>query len=123
MRLLLVEDEPVLLWELKLALEGAGYTVSLATSAEQGLRILEYTEVDLICADIRTPGSIDGIALARAAKISHPELPVILISAEVESRDVGDVADGYFSKPVALTRLLKRIDQLRQSRTLSTEDD
>jgi CheY-like chemotaxis protein len=75
---LVVDDEPILLMETSAQLEDAGYRVIEACNGPEALRLLEgSTLVDIVCTDVRMPGTPDGIALAKWIKDNRPELPVL----------------------------------------------
>lgn len=75
---LLVEDEPLLRELLCIELEDAGYQVTEAADGDAALRLLDAPDhIDLLLTDIRLPGSVDGWAVARHARESRPDLPVI----------------------------------------------
>lgn len=117
--ILVVDDEPLLLFDLGEQLRAAGYTVIEAASgvAAQGTLGKGTPErpvlVDLVVTDVRMPGSLDGIELARWAK-TECELPVILLSGEMTGRDLPDVADARLTKPVNIARLIETIERLMQ---------
>lgn len=81
-RILVVEDEVLTRLALAEDLRDAGYAVVEASNADDALAYLQTgRQVDLILSDIRMPGSIDGLQLARRLRIERPSLPVILSSA------------------------------------------
>jgi DNA-binding NtrC family response regulator len=79
-----------------------------ASSAEEALQALAGAEVSLVITDIKLPGAT-GVSLCRAVKLSHPHLPVIVITGypnlvpEDDARRAG--ADYYFLKPLELDQL------------------
>ncbi len=110
---LVVEDEVLLRADISDELRQAGYTVVEASSGHAALEILTSAmRIGLVCTDIRMPGDVDGIALARWIKTNHPYLPVIIVSAEAKAFDCRTLADAAFTKPVDLAKLLSRIVDL-----------
>lgn len=79
-RLLLVDDDPSLLRLLTLRLEGEGYQVINADSAESALAILAKQSVDVVLSDLRMPG-LDGMSLFDEIARRFKGLPVILMTA------------------------------------------
>ncbi len=79
MKVLLVEDEILLLAELADALKEAGFTVLEATTGAQAYRLLdgEGENVRALIADINLGGGIDGWAVAHHARQLNPQMPVI----------------------------------------------
>ena len=79
-RLLLVDDDPSLLRLLTLRLEGEGYQVINADSAETALALLAKQSVDVVLSDLRMPG-LDGMSLFDEIAKRYKGLPVILMTA------------------------------------------
>jgi DNA-binding response OmpR family regulator len=87
---LLVEDHSRLRKILQLALESDGFRVTAAESADAALALLERgAAADVLLSDIRMPGSIDGLQLARWARIHHTEM-AILLQTGFSDLDTGD---------------------------------
>lgn len=80
-RILIVEDEALVRMAIALDLTKAGYSVIEATSADEALDVLRTgQEVDLVFIDIRMPGCMNGLELARTTAECFPTLPMILTS-------------------------------------------
>lgn len=79
-KLLLVDDDPSLLRLLTLRLEGEGYQVISADSAEAALPLLSKNSVDVVLSDLRMPG-LDGMSLFDEIAKRYPGLPVVLMTA------------------------------------------
>lgn len=79
-RLLLVDDDPSLLRLLTLRLEGEGYQVISADSAEAALPLLGKHSFDVVLSDLRMPG-LDGMSLFDEIAKRYPGLPVVLMTA------------------------------------------
>lgn len=79
-RLLLVDDDPSLLRLLTLRLEGEGYQVLNADSAETALTLLTKQSVDVVLSDLRMPG-LDGMSLFDEIAKRYKGLPVVLMTA------------------------------------------
>jgi two-component system, OmpR family, response regulator MtrA len=102
---LLVEDEPDVLFAARLMLEDAGYAVIEATGGEDAVALVETTSVDAVVLDIRMP-DMDGWAVlkklqAEGGLSSLP--PVIVLSAHADPSAVERSAElgarGYVRKP------------------------
>ena len=104
---LIVDDDKATREGLALAL-GRVYRVLTAADAEGALRVLTGQSVDLVLTDLRMPGR-DGLSLLRDIAVSHPGVPVILLSAygSVESavEAMRDGAVDFLTKPVNLDHL------------------
>jgi len=82
-RVLIVEDEPLIRWCTSEMVEDAGYAVIEAENADAALRILEeQNDIDCIFTDVDMPGSMDGLALARAVRARWPSIRIIVTSGK-----------------------------------------
>lgn len=80
-RVLVVEDEEMLLNAVAMEFEDAGYEVLCAGTAEAACDLLrDETRIDLLFTDIRLPGRLDGWDLAEHARTLQPDLPVIYVT-------------------------------------------
>lgn len=78
---LVVEDDPLILIHSRLALEDAGYAVIVAADADEALTtIAARDDITTLFTDVRIPGAIDGLALARSARRSRPEMAIFVTS-------------------------------------------
>lgn len=111
--ILVVEDEVLLRADLGDALRDAGYKVVEASNADAARDMIESPmRMHLVCTDIRMPGRMNGLGLARWIKTNRPALPVIVISGEATARHSAPIADAVFTKPVDYDRLIDRIGEL-----------
>ena len=110
--ILLVDDEPVVLRALRVALEAQDYTVSAVLTGEDALARISNGAFDLVLLDLGLPG-VDGFEVIRRVRVLYPALPIIVLSAQgedavkVEALDLG--ADDYVSKPFSVRELLARV--------------
>ncbi|MDI2076338.1 response regulator [Bradyrhizobium sp. Mp27] len=77
MRILFVEDAPLIREFIVDALREAGYDVIHACDGEEALAWCNRTAADVLVTDVRLPGKIDGWQIAEHCRQHHPELPVI----------------------------------------------
>jgi CheY-like chemotaxis protein len=83
-RALIAEDEPLIRELTAEYLERAGFEVCEVADGELGLALLNRDrDWDVLFADVRMPGEIDGWQLAQVAKLLVPDLRVIYASSEV----------------------------------------
>ena len=68
--------------------------------------------VDLLFTDVRMPGTLDGIALARLVRAEFPDVKVVIASGNVAATEVGTTIDGFISKPYHVSQLLEHIKSL-----------
>ena len=110
-RILIVEDDRLLLNTLKFDLESEGFQILAANSYDNGLDIIDNNVFDLAILDINLPDG-DGFKLCREIKY-FSNTPVIFLTArdleedEIRGFDLG--ADDYITKPFSLKLLKKRI--------------
>src|SRR5580658_7648659 len=78
--ILVIDDEAAIRESLEVLLTLEGYAVRMANDGEQGLRVLELENFDLVLLDLALPGQ-SGLELLPQIKERQPELPVIMITA------------------------------------------
>lgn len=111
MRVLIVEDDPILQDSLTRAMRAAGYAIDLAGDGELALGLLRSGGFDLVILDLGLP-KVDGLQVLRQARAGGCRTPVIILTARdgVEDRvkglDLG--ADDYLAKPFSLVELEAR---------------
>jgi DNA-binding response OmpR family regulator len=111
---LVVDDAPDSLGFLTDMLDGAGYTVLIATDGESALRLVDQITPDLVLMDAMMPG-LDGFETCRRLKQKGPvaHLPVIFMTGLSETEHVvqGLAAGGvdYVTKPIVVEELLARM--------------
>ena len=110
---LVVEDEVLIRLMIADALRSEGLAVIEASSGDEALSVLQSAlPIQLLLTDIRMATELDGLALARAARVARPGLKLIVASSQEASDEVANLADAYFSKPYALTAIIKRVKSL-----------
>jgi len=102
-KILYVDDEISALKAISAILTKAGFDVLTATTAEDGISILQNTSVDCLLLDYRLPG-MDGIDLLKWLKLNEINIPTVMLTAygtierAVEAMKLG--AYHYLIKPV-----------------------
>jgi two-component system, OmpR family, response regulator len=115
MRILIVEDEPNLLRQLKAGLEGAGYAVDTASDGEEGLYLGSSEAYDAVVLDLGLP-RIDGLTVLDRWRKEGRTMPVLVLTArdswsdKVAGLDAG--ADDYLAKPFQSEELIARLRAL-----------
>src|SRR5262245_54885280 len=124
--ILAVDDTPENLEILRMRLEANGYQVETAADGEEGLAKAHALRPDLILLDIMMP-KLDGIGVVRLLKQDESlrSIPVILVTAKADTRDVVEGLDAggddYLTKPFEHSALLARVrSMLRQKALLDT---
>lgn len=113
-KVLVVEDEPLIRAVGLDALEEAGYEVIEAKDADEAVRILEMLgEVHVLFTDIRMPGSMDGLALARLVHERWPAMKILVTSGDTLPKTGQIPDDGHFlPKPYRLDALQDEVTAL-----------
>ncbi|HEX8412996.1 MAG TPA: response regulator [Sphingomicrobium sp.] len=118
MRILFVEDDPMNRRVVKDMLAVAGATMFEAEDAEQGLRMIDEQDFDIILMDLRMPGmdGIEAIEHIRARKDAKANLPIIVVTADtaIDLRERCARAGSHevLFKPVAMDALFEAIGRL-----------
>ncbi len=93
-RLLVVDDEPALRRVLEFRLGRMGFEVLTAATADEARELVESgLRIDGVLSDIRMPGEMNGVALARYLQQHHPDIAVILCTGFAEEAADGSIAD------------------------------
>jgi two-component system NtrC family response regulator len=123
--ILVVDDEPNYLIVLSELLKEEGFEVLTAQSGEEGFKIVEDVDLDIVLTDMRMPG-MDGLDLLKAIKNYKKDLPVIMITAfgEVEKAVVAMKAGAYnyLAKPFNNEELLVNIRKAIEHYSLLREN-
>jgi len=114
-RILVVEDDRAILRGLKDNLEIESYEVITATDGEEGYRLIEEGQPDLILLDLMLPG-LSGYELCRKVREQGLTTPILMLTARGEEGDrvlgLDLGADDYVTKPFSIRELLARIRAL-----------
>lgn len=109
--LLVIEDEPTLLYVLRATLEYGGFTSDGSESALSALRRLDEGLYDCVIMDLNLPDS-DGFELLKTVR-GRSNVPVVVVSGRGSERDRVDAldegADDFVQKPFMPAELLARV--------------
>ncbi len=126
-KLLIVDDEPNVLYSLQLGLETEDLTVVTAPTAKLGLAAVIAEAPDVALVDVRLP-DLSGLELFERIKEIDPRLPVIVATAFGETETAIEAmkrgAFEYLLKPVDLHHLrdvIAKAVELRRMRTVPAE--
>ena len=117
-RVLVVEDEDIIRNMTVEFLEEAGLNVMEANTADAALRILEVDggEICLLFTDVRMPGRLDGLELARTTMVRWPHIKIIVTSG-MFTKASGTVPKGaeFLPKPWMPLDMLTRVMRVATS--------
>ncbi|AMO68791.1 response regulator [gamma proteobacterium BDW918] len=115
MRILLVEDEQLLLDQLRRQFEQAGYACDCASDGSEGLFLGQENPYDLAVVDLGLP-KLDGISVIKQWRSKGRKFPVLILTArdrwqdKVEGLESG--ADDYVAKPFQIEEVMARANAL-----------
>ena len=114
-RILVVDDDPAILYLVSEKLERAGFEVLTATSGQQALELIERRGLPhLAIIDINMPG-MDGFEFCHVVQ-SYSDLPVIMLTAvdeeETVIRGIEHYAEDYVTKPFSPRELVARVQRV-----------
>jgi len=111
-RILIVDDDPGQRSLLESFLRKQGFDPETAASGEIALQALGRGGFDLMISDVRMPG-MSGLETLRRARQTHPNLPVLLVTAFADIRTavtaMRDGAVNYLAKPIDLDELMTSV--------------
>jgi CheY-like chemotaxis protein len=111
---LVVEDDPAVRQVAVSTLQSLGFSVKEADSGDAAADMLkENCEVRLVLSDVRMPGELTGIDLARLVKREWPSVHVLLTTGYVDSDDTIEDLDLLY-KPYRASDLADKIQSLLQ---------
>lgn len=114
-----IDDDQSIRWVLDKALKKAGFRVDCFADAAEPEFLLRRSQPDVLLTDIRMSG-IDGLELLRRLRASHPDLPVIVMTAHSDlDSAVASLHGGafeYLPKPFDLDEVVQVVQRACQSR-------
>ena len=112
MRILLVEDDPMIADAVKAALSDEAHAVHLVTNGRNALAQLSVNTFQLVLLDLGLP-SVDGMTVLRTMRAEKNDTPVIILTARGEEYDklagLESGADDYVVKPFSPRELVARV--------------
>ena len=112
MRILVIEDEPILQEQLAAILIKQGYAVDCASDGEEGLYQGTEYPYDLAIIDLGLP-KIDGIEVIKRLRKNDKNFPILILTARDQWQEkvigLDSGADDYLTKPFEMDELLARV--------------
>ena len=125
MKILVVDDEKLIVKGIKFNLEQEGYQVETAFDGEEAVRLAHDESIDLILLDLMLP-KIDGFTVCRTIR-GFSNVPIIMVTAK--SEDVDKIlgleygADDYITKPFNILEVEARIKAIMRRSTRRSRKD
>jgi len=110
-RILIVDDEELIVLAMRRYFEGLGYTVDSAYELEEAQALLANRRYDLVIADLRLTGigGVEGLQIVADIHQRSSETRVILLSAygtpEIERESYNRGADAFLHKPKSMMEI------------------
>ena len=114
MRVLVVDDEKLLVKGIKFNLENDGYEVLTGSDGQEALEIASSQDVDLIILDVMMP-RMDGLEACQRIR-EFSDVPIVMLTAKADDMDklmgFEHGADDYLTKPFNILELKARVRAL-----------
>ena len=122
-KIMVVEDEPSLVFTLQDTLENEGYEVFVSDTGTDAVNMVRSVKPDLLILDVMLPG-VSGFEICKQVREEKFTFPIIMLTArdqeidKVTGLNIG--ADDYITKPFGVKELLARIQaRLRRANSYS----
>jgi DNA-binding NtrC family response regulator len=117
MKILVVDDDAIVIKSCRRILEAEGFEVMTVSGADEALEKVKCNDFDLLLMDVKMPKH-DGIFLMREIKKNWPDIPIIVMSGYPTPETITDVlklgATQFIPKPFRPDELTKVIRQVLQ---------
>ena len=110
--ILIVDDEPTVVYTLKAILEHFGYRASEAGCMEDALAVLKSEPVEAIIADLALKGGVSGVEVIKKAREAQPNIACLLLTGYAEPEIVDSLENQgipVLFKPVEMRRLVGQL--------------
>ncbi|MEM1204591.1 MAG: response regulator transcription factor [Acidobacteriota bacterium] len=127
MKILVVEDDPMLRDGLVDLLQGAGHEVDAVVDGQAGVQAGTTGAYDLVVLDLMLP-KLDGIEVCQRLRVARPSVPILMLTArgaeEDKVRGLRSGADDYVTKPFGVRELLARVEAVeRRLKSMPSEPE
>ena len=111
--ILVAEDEILVRLDISDYFRSKGFSVLEVSNAEDAMRILKSGEpISLVFTDIRMPGALDGLDLARYVKKHHPDIGILITSGHAMPGDLPVDLGPVIGKPYLPEAVLAKVRKL-----------
>jgi DNA-binding response OmpR family regulator len=84
----------------------SGFRVETAATAWEAIALIDKKPFDMMVADIRLPGGVDGLQMAQHVRVRHPALKCLFISGKTEPIVCDPELDDFVPKPFRASELV-----------------
>lgn len=127
MKILICEDDPVMMMVLTAMLKRLEYQVISSKDGREAIKLIDSESPDMVITDMLLPIISGAEIISYIKNLPGKKIPVILLSAmpiHAQKNNEGDfAADGYLMKPVLPQQLKSKIEELRLIKRTRTEQD
>lgn len=117
MKILVVDDESIVLDSCQLVLRAEGFEVLLLPSADEALEAMEKDDFAILLVDLKMPGR-DGIYFIREARKKRPKIPIIAMSGYPTTETIEEAvrtgAVTFIAKPFTPDELVEKVREILQ---------
>jgi DNA-binding NtrC family response regulator len=114
-RILLVDDDELVLQPLGLLLQLMGFDVTAASNVAEALKLISSNVYDVLLSDLQMPGAGGGLTVVSAMRHANPKTVTILLSGFPERHTASQAVllqvDQILVKPMKITALVKAINE------------
>lgn len=125
MRILVVDDEAIIVKGIRFNLENDGYEVLTGSNGKDAVEIVRQNDVDLVILDLMMP-QMDGLEACRTIR-GFSDVPIIMLTAKADDMDklmgFDYGADDYITKPFNILELKARIRALLRRTAGASRDN
>lgn len=111
-RILILDDEPIVVERFGPTMERAGFDVATCTSSADAIRFLRTESFDILVTDLKMSGA-DGMDVMKVAQRQHPKIKVVVITGFATQKTYEDAMEmgavAFIAKPFKLSQLKKLI--------------
>jgi DNA-binding NtrC family response regulator len=115
MKILVVDDDAIVIRSCRRILEAEGFEVSTVPGADKALEAIRTSDFDILLIDVKMPER-DGMYLMREIKKNWPEIPTIVMSGYPTPETIAEVlrlgATLFIPKPFRPDELIKSVRQV-----------
>jgi signal transduction histidine kinase len=123
-RILVVDDEPLVLDMVASYVDHIGFEVVKASSGQEALELLRREPITILVTDIKMPG-MDGFELMEMVRTEFPDIPIITMTGHGAAYTFTDVvsagATDYIPKPFSLDEMRAKVNRVVREKRLLTD--